>query len=209
IFNDDLQMRSDWTLPICSGGERLKDENGQKSHPTQKPESLLYRVLTASTNRDDVVLDPFCGTGTTPAVARKLGRRFVAFEREARYAKIARARILKTQTIRIDALLEGLKEKRRETRIPFGALIENGLIKPGTQLTSACKRHHAYVAADGSLINDDAGRGSIHKLGAKLQGRESCNGWDYWQLPGRIPIDALRQKCREGLFSPKADLKKS
>ncbi|MGH6929860.1 MAG: DNA-methyltransferase, partial [Dongiaceae bacterium] len=91
-LNDELQMRSDWVIPICAGAEREKTE-GVKSHPTQKPEALLYRVLLACTNKGDVVLDPFFGTGTTGAVARRLGRKWIGIEREAKYVKVARARI--------------------------------------------------------------------------------------------------------------------
>ncbi len=199
-FNDDLQMRSDWLLPICTGGERLKDEGGAKLHPTQKPEALLYRVLLASTNPGDVVLDPFSGTGTTAAVARRLGRHFVGVERDPAYAEAARRRIDAV----VPAPVEGLalqRPKRAEPRIPFGAVLEAGLLSPGDTLTDAKGRHRAQVRADGTL---DAGgvTGSIHRIGAHVQGLEACNGWTFWHLPtdtGPRPIDDLRARIREGL----------
>ncbi|MFD1695260.1 site-specific DNA-methyltransferase [Roseibium aestuarii] len=199
-FNDDLQMRSDWHLPLCTGSERLKDDNGDKVHPTQKPESLLYRVLTASSNPGDVVLDPFFGTGTTGAVAKKLGRHFVGVEREQTYIDAATARI---EAIEFGqgAGLEMQKGKRAEPRIPFGNLLESGMIEPGTELTSANGKHLAIVRADGSLKSGSF-TGSIHKVGAMVQGQTSCNGWTYWHIKrGRktSPIDDLRQEIRSRL----------
>lgn len=202
-LNEDLQMRSDWFIPLCTGQERLKDENGQKAHPTQKPEALLYRVIMSSTNPDDVVLDPFFGTGTTGAVAKKLGRKFIGIEREDSYIKVAEERIKSIKKLGNAEILH-TPAKREEPRIPFGTLIENGMLKPGTVLTDAKSRYEATVGADGNLIANDARghdvRGSIHKLGAKLQGAPSCNGWTFWHVKqGRgelMPIDTLRQEVR-------------
>lgn len=205
-MNDDVQMRSDWTIPICSGLERLRNEDGEKGHTTQKPESLLYRVLTASTSAGDVVLDPFFGTGTTGAVAKKLGRHFIGIEREDAYIKLARKRIAATEPYSADAL-EGLVSKREEMRVPFGWLIERGLIKPGATLTDRDHQIQAKVAADGSLATTDGVnkyRGSIHKVGAAIQSAPSCNGWTYWHYhdgKNSFPIDRLRQRVREELNS--------
>ncbi len=196
-LNDEIQMRSDWTLPICSGGERLKDEDGQKAHSTQKPESLLHRVLLASTKTGDTVLDPFFGSGTTGAVARRLGRHFIGIERDREYAKIARSRIADIEPADSDAI-EITKSKRSEPRIPFGWVVERGLLPPGTVLQGPQKRHRAKVRADGTLVCSDA-TGSIHRIGAHVQGLDACNGWTFWQfeLNGKlVPIDVLRQQLR-------------
>lgn len=203
-LNEDLQMRSDWVIPICTGHERLKDSNGDKAHPTQKPESLLHRVILASTNPGDVILDPFFGTGTTGAVAKRLGRCFIGLEREETYASVARRRIAETPMPGDTTLLE-TPSKRREPRIPFGWLVERGLLSAGDVLTSPCKRWAARVRADGSVVaSDHRGnhRGSIHQVGAAVQGAPSCNGWMFWCLnvEGKpVAIDMLRQKLRAEL----------
>ena len=200
-LNEDLQMRSDWYLPLCTGGERLKDDEGQKAHPTQKPESLLYRVLMASSNPGDVVLDPFFGTGTTGAVAKKLDRRYIGIERESSSIKVAEDRLKKIARLGDGEILH-TPAKREEPRIPFGWLIERGLLKPGAVLTDSKQQHEAKVSADGNLIASGQGgqyRGSIHRVGAALQGAPSCNGWTYWHVKqgkSYVPIDALRQKIR-------------
>ena len=195
-LNEGVQMRSDWLLPICNGHERLKDANGDKAHPTQKPESLLHRVLIGSTNPGDVVLDPFFGTGTTGAVAKKLGRDFIGIEREAAYREVAQKRINAAR--RHDrASLEVSASKRAEPRVPFGQLVERGLLNPGEVLVSP-RGKTAKVRADGTLIADQV-KGSIHQVGAALEGAPSCNGWTYWgfRRDGRtIPIDVLRQQVR-------------
>ncbi|MCB1782618.1 MAG: site-specific DNA-methyltransferase [Alphaproteobacteria bacterium] len=199
-LNEDLQMRSDWHLPLCTGGERLKDVDGKKAHPTQKPESLLYRVLLSSTKRDDVVLDPFFGTGTTGAVAKKLGRRFIGIERDAKYAAFARERISEIEPL--EGQYTETAAKREQPRVPFGTLIERGLLEPGAVLTDAQKRYKATVHADGSLIVQnriETMRGSIHKVGAAVQGAPSCNGWTFWHYADggkQVPIDALREIVR-------------
>ena len=199
-LNDEVQMRSDWTLPICSGGERLKGEDGQKAHSTQKPESLLYRVILSSTRQGDVVLDPFFGSGTTGAVARKLGRHFIGIERDKDYAKLARSRIADIEPAERE-VIETTKSKRAEPRIPFGWVVERGLLPPGTVLQGHQKNHRAKVRADGTLVCADA-TGSIHRIGAHVQGLDACNGWTFWQfeLNGKlVPIDVLRQRMRADL----------
>ncbi|MDB5719032.1 MAG: methylase protein [Sphingomonas bacterium] len=197
-LNDDLQMRSDWVLPICSGNERLKDDAGHKAHPTQKPEALLYRVLLACTQPGDIVLDPFFGTGTTGAVARRLKRRWIGIEREPAYVAVARDRIASTLPLDESAMV-AVPSKKAEARIPFGAVVEAGLIAPGTVLTDARRKFQAVVQADASLATADGLKGSIHKLGAMLTGAPSCNGWTFWHLAdggALIPIDAMRQAHR-------------
>ena len=199
-LNDELQMRSDWLIPICSGGERLKDGDGRKAHPTQKPEALLHRVILAATKPGDVVLDPFFGTGTTGAVAKRLGRRFIGIERDAAYAEVARARIAKVRPME-DPDIIAIPSKRDEPRIPFGWLVERGLLHPGTVLESPDGRWTAKVRADGTLIAAEH-RGSIHQVGALVQGAPACNGWQFWcvRLEGkRVAIDVLRQKLRAEL----------
>ncbi|HEX8511596.1 MAG TPA: site-specific DNA-methyltransferase [Allosphingosinicella sp.] len=193
-LNDELQMRSDWLLPICSGGERVKD-GGTKAHPTQKPESLLYRVMLACTNKGDVVLDPFFGTGTTGAVARRLGRHWIGIEREKRYVRVARERI--DSTLELDeSAMKTMASKRSAPRVPFGALVEIGMIQPGTILTDTKRRWQAKVRADAS-IEMDSEAGSIHRIGALAQGAPACNGWAFWHFEeeGALrPLDALRQR---------------
>ena len=199
VANDDLQMRSDWLLPICSGGERLK-VNGAKAHATQKPEALLYRIILASTRAGDVVLDPFFGSGTSGAVAKRLRRHYVGIEREASYAELAAGRIARVEPLG-EADAEIIRGKRAEPRIPFGWVVERGLLEPGQVLFDARQRYHAKVRADGSLISADAA-GSIHKVGALVQGAASCNGWTFWHfaVEGKpVPIDILRQKLRAEL----------
>ena len=196
-LNEGIQMRSDWVLPICNGGERLKDENGDKAHPTQKPESLLHRILIATTNPGDVVLDPFFGTGTTGAVAKKLGRHYIGIEREETYIAAATKRLKDVRRFDRDGL-EVTASKRAEPRVPFGQLVERGMLNPGETLTSFNNRHSAKVRADGTLICKDA-KGSIHQVGAHLEGAPSCNGWTYWcfKRDGQsVSIDVLRQQVR-------------
>ncbi len=195
-LNEGIQMRSDWVLPICTGHERIKNKNGDKAHPTQKPESLLHRILVGSTNPGDVVLDPFFGTGTTGAVAKMLGREFIGIEREAAYRKVAEARLAKVRKFD-KAALEVTTSKRAEPRVPFGQLVERGLLRPGEVLISP-RGKTAKVRADGTLIADEA-RGSIHQVGAALEGAPSCNGWTYWSFKQdgkKVPIDLLRQQIR-------------
>ena len=200
-LNDDKQMRSDWEIALCTGGERLKDKNGRKAHPTQKPEALLHRVLLSSTEPGDIVLDPFLGTGTTAACAKRLGRKFIGIEREAEYAEVAHERIAAVKPMALDALT--IPSKREEPRIPFGSLIERGLLKPGTELTDLKGKIKAKVAIDGHLeVKTKTGieRASIHRMGALMQNAPSCNGWTYWHIQQRgkaVPIDALRQVVRD------------
>ncbi|HET7605301.1 MAG TPA: site-specific DNA-methyltransferase [Sphingomicrobium sp.] len=193
-LNDDLQMRSDWVLPICAGAERVKGADGSKAHPTQKPEALLYRILLACTKPGDVVLDPFFGTGTTGAVARRLGRRWIGIERESAYVKVARERI--DSTLPLDeSAMRTVPDKRDQPRVAFGLLVEAGLVPAGTVLMDSKRRWSASVRADGSICSGTHS-GSIHKVGAALQGAPSCNGWTFWHLGGKgalTPLDAIRQ----------------
>lgn len=194
-LNDDLQMRSDWLLPICSGGERVKAEDGSKAHPTQKPEALLYRILLACTKPGDVVLDPFFGTGTTGAVARRLGRRWIGIEREPSYVSVANERIASTLPLD-ESAMKTVPDKREQPRVAFGVLVECGLVPPGTTLTDAKGRWRASVRADGSIACESQA-GSIHKVGASLQGAPSCNGWSFWHVVdggALILLDTLRQQ---------------
>ena len=195
-LNEGIQMRSDWVLPICTGHERLKDANGDKAHPTQKPEALLHRVLVGCTNPGDVVLDPFFGTGTTGAVAKMLGRDFIGIEREAGYREVAEKRLAKVRRFDRSAL-EVSASKRAEPRVPFGQLVERGMLRPGEVLVGPNGKT-AKVRADGTLISADV-KGSIHQVGAALEGAPSCNGWTYWSFmrDGKpVPIDVLRQQIR-------------
>lgn len=195
-LNEGVQMRSDWVLPLCTGHERLKDDKGDKAHPTQKPESLLHRVLVGSTNPGDVVLDPFFGTGTTGAVAKMLGRDYIGIEREAAYRVVAEKRLANIRKFDRDAL-QVSTSKRAEPRVPFGQLIERGMLRPGEVLTSINGKA-AKVRADGTLVADGI-NGSIHQIGAHLEGAPSCNGWTYWcfKREGKVvPIDVLRQQIR-------------
>jgi modification methylase len=199
-LNDDLQMRSDWLFPICSGPERLKDEGGRKAHPTQKPEALLHRLLIASTKTGDVVLDPFFGTGTTGAVAKRLGRRWIGIERDPDYATAAQERIARVTPLPPSAL-ETARSKRTEPRVPFGTIVELGLLEPGRTLVDARKRIRAEVKADGTL-SYDGNQASIHRLGAMVQGKTACNGWTYWhfEADGKLkPIDLLREQAKRQL----------
>lgn len=197
-LNEGIQMRSDWVLPICSGGERLKTEDGEKAHPTQKPEALIARVLLASSDAGQVVLDPFFGSGTTGAVAKKLRRRFIGIERDENYARIARARIAAVEPLDDDAL-EIARSKRKEPRVPFGALLERGLLQAGQNLYSPDERHAAKIRVDGTLAAMDV-VGSIHKVAAAVAGAEAMNGWTYWRYRETCgtptPIDVLRSRIR-------------
>jgi modification methylase len=198
--NDDVQMRSDWLFPICTGGERLKDDSGNKLHPTQKPEALLARVMMASTKPGDVILDPFFGSGTSGAVAKRLGRHFVGIEREQAYIDAANERIAAVKPLEQDNL-SILSGKRAEPRVAFVSLIDTGLVAPGTTLYDARKRWAAKVRADGTLAIG-ANAGSIHKMGAQVQGLDACNGWTFWHYEragGLTPIDELRRIARLGM----------
>ena len=193
-LNDDLQMRSNWNLPICSGSERLK-KNGKKIHSTQKPESLLHRILLATSNKDDLILDPFLGSGTSAAVAKKLRRNYFGIEKDKNYFKAAEERLKATKPIE-DDLLDTLKNNRSKPRIPFGSLVELGIIKPGTNIFDNKKKITARIMADGSIKHNKA-EGSIHKVAATILGAESCNGWTFWHcdINGQTyPIDYLRQR---------------
>ncbi len=195
--NEDCQVRSDWFLPICTGGERLKDAAGRKTHPTQKPEALLARVLLSASNPGDLVLDPFFGSGTTGAVARRLRRKFIGIERDTTYAAAARARIDAVEPLPADALALP-PAKRSEPRVAFASVVEMGLLAPGTVLMDEKRRYKAVVRADGALgLNQIVG--SIHKMGALAQGLPACNGWTFWHFEtkdGLKSIDTLRAQIR-------------
>jgi len=198
--NDDIQMRSDWFIPLCTGEERLKGRDGRKLHPTQKPQALLARVILAASRPDDLVLDPFCGTGTTGAAARRLGRRFIGIEREHDYAAAAKRRIAAVEPVPAPALAT-FTTARQAPRVPFSALIERGLVVPGVKLVDVKRRHRALVRADGALALGDA-VGSIHRIGALAQGLEACNGWTFWHVEtprGLTLIDELRAQLRAEL----------
>tara|TARA_A100001011_G_scaffold391172_1_gene476085 strand:+ start:9025 stop:10095 length:1071 start_codon:yes stop_codon:yes gene_type:complete len=193
-LNDDLQMRSDWLFPICNGKERLK-KNGKKIHSTQKPESLLHRIILASTNKGDSIFDPFLGTGTTAVVAKKLGRKYFGIERDKKYFKAAKNRILKTKVIE-ENYLDTIENNKSKPRVPFGSLVELGIIKPGASLFDPKKKINAKIMADGSIKYKES-EGSIHKVAAKIMGTESYNGWTYWHCKvgdSLILIDSLRQR---------------
>ncbi len=203
--NDDVQMRSDWLFPICSGPERLKDEGGRKAHPTQKPEALLNRILIASSKPGDIVLDPFFGTGTTGAVAKRLGRRYIGIERDGDYARAAEERIARVTPLGPSAL-ETQKSKRAEPRVPFGTIVELRLLEPGTVVLDSRAKFRAEVKADGTL-SWGGNQGSIHRLGAIVQGKTACNGWTFWhfEADGKLkPIDLLREEAKRqlGLGTP-------
>src|SRR6201981_3239149 len=195
--NDDIQVRSDWTIPLCTGEERLKGGDGKKLHPTQKPEALLARIMLAASRPDDLVLDPFSGTGTTGAVARRLRRRFIGVEREAEYAAAAEERIAAVEPV-AEPALASFMTAREAPRVPFSSLVERGLVTPGIRLVDAKKRHEALVRADGALAFGEA-VGSIHRIGALAQGLEACNGWTFWDVEkaqGLTLIDVLRAQVR-------------
>ena len=198
--NEDVQVRSDWTLALCTGEERLKGGDGKKLHPTQKPEALLARVILASSRPDDLVLDPFCGTGTTGAVAKRLGRRFVGIEREQAYAKAGQKRIDAVRPLP-DASLAPFMTAREAPRVAFSLLIERGLVTAGARLVDAKRRVNALVRADGAIALGET-VGSIHRIGALAQGLEACNGWSFWHVEtanGLVSIDALRAEIRAGM----------
>ncbi len=193
-LNDDLQMRSDWLFPICSGKERLK-KNGKKIHSTQKPESLLHRIILATTNKGDIIFDPFLGTGTTAVVAKKLGRNYFGIEKDKKYFKAANLRIKNTKIIE-DNYLDTIKNKKSSPRIPFGSLVELGIIKAGSNIFDLKKKYNAKIMADGSIKHKQS-EGSIHKVAAQIMGTDSYNGWTYWHCNFNgsfVPIDSLRQR---------------
>ncbi len=197
MANDEVQMRSDWTLPLCTGEERVKTGSGAKAHPTQKPEALLHRVILSSTKPGDVILDPFFGVGTTGAVAKRLGRRFIGIEREVDYVALAKERIAGVQPASPEDLAV-MGSKKAEPRVPFGRVVEAGLLSPGDVLYDPKGQLSAKVRADGSLAVGDL-TGSIHKIGAMVQSQPACNGWTYWHFKtdkGLAPIDLLRAKIR-------------
>jgi modification methylase len=195
--NEDLQVRSDWTIPLCTGEERLKQADGSKLHPTQKPEALIARAILSASRPGDVVLDPFLGSGTTGAVAKRLGRSFIGIERDAAYARAAEQRIAAVAPLP-QAALAPFQTAREAPRVPFAALVERGLVTAGQRLVDARRRHAALVRPDGAVALGDV-VGSIHRVGAVAQGLEACNGWTFWHVEtrrGLTSIDALRAQFR-------------
>ena len=196
-LNDGKQMRSDWYIPICSGKERIRKKDNSRSHPTQKPEALLYRIILSSTKKGDLILDPFLGSGTTAVVSKKLKRNFIGIEQEKEYINIARKRLIKTKSYE-DSVVVLSKSRKDLPKIPFGELVEQGLIPAGAVLTDSKNKFKAKVNSDGSLQIKNIS-GSIHQVGAKIQGLHSCNGWDYWHLKnngGSTLIDNIRNDYR-------------
>ena len=197
-LNEGKQMRSDWYIPICSGKERLRKDNNQRSHPTQKPEALLYRILLASTNKGDLVLDPFSGSGTTAVVAKKLHRNFIGIEKDKDYLNLSKERLKKTKVLKEDVVTIA-KSRKELPKVPFGELVEQGIIPPGAVLTDKKERFKATVSIDGTLKIKDLS-GSIHQMGAKIQGLPSCNGWDFWHVKDKsksILLDEIRSNYRK------------
>src|SRR3954469_25138395 len=195
--NEDIQVRSDWTIPLCTGEERLKGRDGKKVHPTQKPEALLARVILSSSRPGDLILDPFSGTGTTGATAKRLGRQFIGIERDPAYAAAAEARISKVEPMP-EASLAPFMTAREAPRVAFASLIERGMIKPGETVFDAKRKVTALVRAEGALQLCSA-VGSIHRIGAVAQGAGACNGWSYWHVERNkklMLIDALRAEVR-------------
>ena len=196
-LNDGKQMRSDWYIPICSGKERLRENNNQRSHPTQKPEALMYRIILSSTNKGDIILDPFLGSGTTAVVAKKLQRNFIGIEQDKEYISLAKKRLKQTKVLN-DEVVKMKKSRKDLPKVPFGELVEQGIIPPGAVLTDKKEKYKATVTVDGSLkINNISG--SIHKVGATIQGLSNCNGWDFWHIKNKstsILLDEVRDKYR-------------
>ena len=195
--NEDIQSRSDWLFPLCTGEERLKGGDGKKLHPTQKPEALLARVILAASRLDDLVLDPFSGTGTTGRWRGGWAGGSSASSATPNYAVAAEQRIAAVEPMPEPALASFMTA-REAPRVPFSALIERGLVTPGIELVDAKKRHQALVRADGALALGEA-VGSIHRIGALAQGLEACNGWTFWHVEtpaGLTVIDALRARVR-------------
>ena len=196
-LNDGKQMRSDWYIPICSGKERLRENNNQRSHPTQKPEALMYRIILSSTNKGDIILDPFLGSGTTAVVAKKLQRNFIGIEQNKEYISLAKKRLKQTKVLN-DEVVKMKKSRKDLPKVPFGELVEQGIIPPGAVLTDKKEKYKATVTVDGSLkINNISG--SIHQVGATIQGLSNCNGWDFWHIKYKstsILLDEVRDKYR-------------
>jgi len=205
-LNDDLQMRSDWYIPLCTGKERLR-VNGEKAHATQKPEALLTRILLATTKPGDVVLDPFLGTGTTAAVAKRLGRRWIGIERDPQYAVLAERRVTEVVPYPPELIMGYGDRRDRMPRVPLGALVENGLLSPGTTLYFQ-RRHDAtaQVLVNGHLRYKDGTVGSIHQVARYIAGAP-CNGWEHWyyqdaKTGALLPIDCLRKALLKACESP-------
>ena len=196
-LNDGKQMRSDWYIPICSGKERLRENNNQRSHPTQKPEALMYRIILSSTNKSDTILDPFLGSGTTAVVAKKLQRNFIGIEQDKEYISLAKKRLKQTKILN-DEIVKMKKSRKDLPKVPFGELVEQGIIPPGAILTDKKEKYKATVTVDGSLKIKNIS-GSIHQVGATIQGLSNCNGWDFWHIKNQSTstlLDKVRDEYR-------------
>jgi site-specific DNA-methyltransferase (adenine-specific) len=195
-LNGNLQMRSDWYLPICTGKERIRID-GEKAHPTQKPEALLYRIILSSTNPGDIILDPFFGTGTTGAAAKKLYRHWIGIEFDIEYVQIAKNRIDEIKPQEYSQEIFYFPQKRYQPRIPFGALVERGMLEPGQKIYfDKSQGREATILANGLIKLDDL-KGTIHQV-AKAICETPCNGWEHWYFKDEstgdfIVLDELRQ----------------
>lgn len=198
IGNEDKQDRSVWSFPICSGKERIKNKNGETAHPTQKPLSLMSKILLQTSIKGDLVLEPFAGTASFCAAAKYLGRDFIGFEQDNNYISLATKRLKSIKSLD-DKFLELNKKDIPLKKVPFGSLINSGYLKPGSQLYNSNKDFQATILPDGSITykND---RGSIHKIAAKVNNTTNFNGWDYWHYEDKkknlISIDEIRKKIR-------------
>jgi len=197
-LNEEKQMQNVWYIPLCTGAERLKI-NGQKAHSTQKPEALLYRVIMAASNPGDVVLDPFFGSGTTGAMARKLGRNFIGLELEPKYIALAEQRLADITPPPVEADLLATVSNRNLPRVKFGQLVEAQYLTVGQSLYSELRAHSAIIKADSQLRMNEV-VGSIHKVAALALGKPACNGWEFWHYQDEagqlVSIDALRHQYR-------------
>lgn len=208
-FNTGKQLGSVWSIPVCGGAERLRDETGHKLHPTQKPEELLSRILLASSQPGDLVLDPFLGSGTTAVISKRLRRQVVGIERDPVYVAAARARLAAVEPLPLDDALLRPPTRQRLMRVPFLELLRRGLLRPGQVLTLGQTGQQAVILDDGRLSADGL-TGSIHRLGAQLKRVPSCNGWMLWHYhdpqTGQLrPINVLRDAIRQTLDHPQED----
>ncbi|GBC89544.1 Modification methylase DpnIIB [bacterium HR14] len=199
-LNDDRQLRAEWHLPLCTGRERVKID-GKKAHPTQKPEALLYRIITLSSQPGDVVLDPFLGTGTTAVVAKRLRRHYIGIEQDPTYCQLAIQRLERTHPVPQELIDYSVEQK--PPRVPFGVLVEQGYLQPGETLRSHDGRFTATVLATG-MVQANGVVGSIHRVGSYLMGKPGVNGWKFWHVLREgewTPLDAVREAYRQAHFA--------
>lgn len=198
-LNGGKQMTSVWQIPLCTGNERIKNEQGKKAHSTQKPEELLKRVILSSSSEGDLVLDPFSGSGTTCAVAKKLNRKSVGIEKEEKYIKISKKRLENINQDNFKHLRIVEPEKKFIARVSMEQLVKSKYIQESQTIYTSGKKHSAVVLSDGSIKNG-VGSGSIHKVGAMIRESESCNGWMFWHYEnqGKLAlIDEHRKNYRK------------